>query len=135
MAAVVRARTKELRITQLELASRAGVSLATIQELVQGIPRRRQPRTIAAVSEALGWPTDRLSLVLRGCAFLNETSVVAGPTGDVDVDADAELRAIRKELAEITQRLDATERFAGQLQAQLIGLYGQSGRLMMSPES
>ena len=46
-------------MTQLEAASRAKISLTTLRELQNNTsPRRRRPQTLAALSEALGWPPD-----------------------------------------------------------------------------
>src|SRR5258708_633525 len=64
----MRVRMDELGLTQFELAARSGVSLATIREVLHGRPRQRSPRLLAAVSEALGWPADRLASLLRGAA-------------------------------------------------------------------
>ena len=59
VAAAIRSRMAEIDMTQAELASRAGVALMTVRELQQNLtPRRRNPRTLAAVSEALGWPAE-----------------------------------------------------------------------------
>jgi len=63
-------------MTQADLAARAGVALMTVRELQNNLqPRRRNPRTLAAVSEALGWPGDQLARILEG-----------QPATDVDQD-------------------------------------------------
>lgn len=108
VADAVRARLKELRLTQMEAASRAGVSLATIQELVQGLPRRRQPRTLAAVSAALGWPAEHLSLLLASDAQSESAKELLESPISLD-EVDREIRAIRKELDRINRRLAALE--------------------------
>lgn len=97
----IQTRLAELDMTQAELASRAGVALMTVRELQHNLkPRRRNPRTLATVSEALGWPSDHLSEVLRG-------------KRPDDPDAQdpilSQLDTIRQELDSITQRLDAIE--------------------------
>ena len=52
-------RITELRTTQMEVAAKARISLTTLRELQRNIsPRRRRPQTLAALSEALGWPPD-----------------------------------------------------------------------------
>ena len=92
-------------MTQADLAARAGVALMTVRELQHNLtPRRRNPRTLAAVSEALGWPADQLARILDG-----------QPVPDVDADDPvlAELDAVRADLREIVQRLDAIERRLG----------------------
>jgi len=65
----ITARLAELRATQMDVASRAKVSLTTLRELQHGVDtRRRRPQTLAAVSEALGWPSGHLHEVLTGQA-------------------------------------------------------------------
>jgi transcriptional regulator with XRE-family HTH domain len=74
-------------MTQADLAARAGVALMTVRELQNNLqPRRRNPRTLAAVSEALGWPGDQLARILEG-----------QPATDVDQDDPvlAELEAVQ----------------------------------------
>lgn len=105
----VNARMAETRMTQMELASRSGVSLATIREIQHNHkPRRRHPRTLAAISQALDWPPDQLERVLRG--EISHTGEARGPLTEDPVMA--ELRAIHKELRHVSDRLDALERSA-----------------------
>jgi transcriptional regulator with XRE-family HTH domain len=67
VAEAIRNRMAETRMTQMDVASRARLSLTTIRELQHNLnPRRRRPQTLVAVSEALGWPSDYLDQVLRG---------------------------------------------------------------------
>ena len=67
VAEAMRNRMAETRMTQMDVASRARLSLTTIRELQHNLnPRRRRPQTLAAVSEALGWPSDYLDRLLRG---------------------------------------------------------------------
>ena len=67
VAEAIRHRLAETRMTQMDVASRARLSLTTIRELQHNLnPRRRRPQTLAAVSEALGWPADYLDQLLRG---------------------------------------------------------------------
>lgn len=95
VAAAIQARLDELDITQAELAQRAGVAPETVRELRNNLqPRRRHPRTLAAVSEALNWSSDHLAIVLRGDQ----------PTGDAAA-APEELAVIRDELNSIAGRL------------------------------
>lgn len=105
VAAAIRARMTEIDMTQADLAARAGVALMTVRELQHNLqPRRRNPRTMAAVSEALGWPGDQLARVLGGQS-----------TTDVDQDDPvlAELESVRADLSAVVQRLDAIERRLG----------------------
>ncbi|WP_219420273.1 XRE family transcriptional regulator [Pseudonocardia nigra] len=105
VAAAIKARLAEIDMTQAELAARAGVALMTVRELQHNLqPRRRNPRTLAAVSEALGWPADRLSRILEG-----------EPVAAVDADDPvlAELDSVKEDLSAIVRRLDAIERRLG----------------------
>lgn len=95
--AAIRTRLDELGLTMTELASRSGVSLTTVRELVHVLnTRRRQPRVLASLSTALGWPEDHLGAILRG------RSADASPPAD-------ELAAIRAELRALRRRVDALE--------------------------
>jgi transcriptional regulator with XRE-family HTH domain len=106
VAAVVNARMGALRMTQLDLATRSGVSPATIREIQHNHrPRRRYGRTLAALSEALQWPADYLDAVLAG-------RQPGGSPAENEPGEDAvlmELRGIREELEGIKQRLDVLE--------------------------
>jgi transcriptional regulator with XRE-family HTH domain len=96
----------ELRMTQLDLASSSGVSPATIREIQHNHrPRRRYGRTLAALSEALQWPSGHLDGVLTGQPAEEPRSEPAG----IDAEVLQELRTIRGELKEIRQRLDDLE--------------------------
>jgi transcriptional regulator with XRE-family HTH domain len=98
----IKARLDELDMTQAELAHRANVALETVRELQHNLrPRRRSPRTLTALAQALGWPDNHLA------------AIAAGEDPD-DPDANdpvlAELGTIRAALTTITSRLDAIER-------------------------
>lgn len=105
VAAAIRARLVEIDMTQADLAARAGVALMTVREMQHNLtPRRRNPRTLAAVSEALGWPADQLARILEGEA----TTPV-----DADDPVVVELDAVKADLAAIVRRLDAIEHRLG----------------------
>lgn len=106
VAAAVNARMGALRLTQLDLATRSGVSPATIREIQHNHrPRRRYGRTLAALSEALQWPAEYLDAVLAG-----RPPETVGPAADQYEDAVlVELRGIREELEGIKRRLDVLE--------------------------
>nr|WP_211177083.1 XRE family transcriptional regulator [Pseudonocardia acidicola] len=92
-------------MTQAELAARAGVALMTVRELQHNLkPRRRSPRTLTAISEALGWPSDQLARVLDG---------ERPPDVDAEDPVIAELDAIKADLVSVVRRLDAIERRLG----------------------
>jgi transcriptional regulator with XRE-family HTH domain len=71
-AAVARAisgRVRELGWRQRELAERSHVSVAVVRELQRHtVERRRSPRTLEALSVALGWEAEHLDRVLKGHA-------------------------------------------------------------------
>ena len=68
-AAVARAisdRVRELGWRQRELAERSHVSVAVVREIQRHtVERRRSPRTLEALSVALGWEPGHLDRVLR----------------------------------------------------------------------
>jgi transcriptional regulator with XRE-family HTH domain len=100
VAAALRERLDERGMTMTDLAARSGVSLTTVRELVHVLnTRRRQPRTLASLSSALGWPEDHLGTVLRG------RTTPAPPAND--------LAAIRREVRDLRQRVEALERSSG----------------------
>jgi transcriptional regulator with XRE-family HTH domain len=71
-AAVARAisdRVRELGWRQRELAERSHVSVAVVREIQRHtVERRRSPRTLQALSAALGWEPEHLDRVLKGHA-------------------------------------------------------------------
>lgn len=98
VAAALRDRLDEQGTTMTELAARSGVSLTTVRELVHVLnTRRRQPRTLASLSTALGWPADHLGAVLRG------------KVGTGEVLPPDDLAAIRDELHDLRRRVEALE--------------------------
>ncbi len=103
VADAINRRLRELDMTQLELAQHSQVSVATIRQLQSGDTRarRRHPRTLRALSEALRWSPDHLEAVANGRT----------PSADPDHDDPvvAELETIRTTLAAIMARLDAIE--------------------------
>ncbi len=109
VASALNARVATLRMTQLDLAAKSGVSPATIREIQHNKrPRRRYGRTLAALSEALDWPAGHLDAVLAGRPTPAEP---AAPSADDPVLE--QLRAIREELAGIKQRLGDLEAALG----------------------
>lgn len=104
VAEAVNVRLRELGLTQVELAHRSKVSVATIRQVQtpSGAVRRRNPRTLQALSEALEWSPDHLE------------AVAAGRDAEDDPDRDdpvvRDLREVKGALSAITDRLDAIER-------------------------
>ncbi|CAM00470.1 hypothetical protein SACE_1139 [Saccharopolyspora erythraea NRRL 2338] len=101
VADVIATRMDELELTQQQLAQRAGVSLQTVRELQHNLqPRKRTPRTLQAMSSALGLHPDHLATVLSGGRPINAA---------VDDGAGAELLAMKAQLADLSRRLEAVE--------------------------
>lgn len=95
VAEAITARMAELGMRQRDLADAADVGLSTVQELQNNWkPRRRNRKTLAAISEALGWPSGQIEAIARG--------------------RPEEIRpSVEEQLAEIRSRLDALERRLG----------------------
>jgi transcriptional regulator with XRE-family HTH domain len=98
VAEAINTRLAELEMTQTELATKSRVSPATLRQIQHGVPKRRSPRTLADISEALSWPSDHLERVSEG----------APPAGGGDrvTRLEAELNALRA-------RVDALESGGG----------------------
>lgn len=93
-------RLQDQGMTMTDLANRSGVSLTTVRELVQVLNvRKRNPRTLSALSETLSWPSNHLTKILNG-----EPVATASPD---------ELSALREELRELRARVEALEEASG----------------------
>jgi len=104
VATAISGRLSETRMTQMEVASRAKVSLTTIRELQHNLnPRRRRPQTLSAVSEALGWPAGYLAQLLRREAAEPHADESADPTLTV-------LARLEREVAALRDRVERIER-------------------------
>lgn len=104
VAQAIDARMRELDLTQTELAVRADVAPETVRELRNNLkPRRRNPRTLTAISGALGWPADQLARILAG-----EES--GQPVAECAASVSAELSDLREFVAGLSERLDSVER-------------------------
>lgn len=69
VARVISGRLRELGWRQRELAQRSHVSVAVVREVQRHtVERRRSPRTLQALSVALGWEPGYLDAVLKGQA-------------------------------------------------------------------
>ncbi|MCI2421529.1 XRE family transcriptional regulator [Saccharopolyspora sp. K220] len=112
MAKAISDRLAETRMTQMDVASKAGVSLTTLRELQHNInARKRQPRTLAAISEALGWPSPYLERVLHGETLEPHAEEAEDPVlRKLDAVLD-ELQELRDRVAALEkQRADEAER-------------------------
>ncbi|WHT21894.1 XRE family transcriptional regulator [Crossiella sp. CA-258035] len=106
-AAVSRAittRMEELGLKQAEVKARSGLALQTVRELQLNLTSRDRPkRTLAAMSEALEWPSDHLSLVLEG----KDPGEAAG--------SDLMVPTLRAVVAEFKNLRDIVERHEAEL--------------------
>lgn len=106
VAKAIAARLTDARMTQMDVASRAQVSLTTLRELQHNLnPRRRRPQTLAAISEALGWPSDYLDQILRGDVPQPHTDEVNDPVLQAMDSLGQEVRELRARVEQIEQQL------------------------------
>lgn len=106
VALAIQNRLAEIRATQMDVASRAKISLTTLRELQHNLnPRRRRPQTLSAVSEALGWPSGYLAQVLRGEPANPHTDEVTDPVLAALSSLDQEVRELRARVVEIERQL------------------------------
>jgi len=110
VAEALNSRTVELALKQKELAEKSGVSLAIVREMQQGrIQRRRNPRTLEALSIALDWHPQHLIAVLQG-----QTPPDADPQAPQDDNPLVpllntiirEIRGLRAQVGALSSRLD-----------------------------
>jgi transcriptional regulator with XRE-family HTH domain len=110
VAKTIQDRLAETRMTQLDVASRAQLSLTTVRELQHNLnPRRRRPQTLAAVSEALGWPSDYLDRVLRGERAEPHEDEVRDPVLQALDSLGREIRELRHRVELIERQLTAED--------------------------
>ena len=106
VATAISARLTDTRTTQMDVAARARVSLTTLRELQHNLnPRRRRPQTLAAISEALGWPAGYLVQVLHGDRPEPHADEATDPVLRVVDELAHELRSLRTRVEKIEQQL------------------------------
>lgn len=98
VADAINTRLAELDMTQAELASKSTVSPATLREIQHGVGKKRSPRTLAAISEALGWPSRHLDDVA---------------SGDAELGGQDRVSQLEASLAELTERVARIEQANG----------------------
>ncbi|APU17787.1 MULTISPECIES: helix-turn-helix domain-containing protein [Actinoalloteichus] len=118
VAEAVNARARELSMRQKEIADASGVSLAIVREIQQArIQRRRNPRTLEALSLALGWHPQHLTAVLQG-QTPPSSNPAANPVEDPMIPLlntiIRELRGLRAQVGTLTSRLNEVERSGGE---------------------
>jgi hypothetical protein len=110
VAVAIQNRLAETRMTQMDVASRARLSLTTVRELQHNLnPRRRRPQTLAAVSQALGWPPDYLQQVLHGDRPQPRDEEVADPVLHALDGLAREIRDLRERVKQIENLLAAED--------------------------
>lgn len=131
----MRQRIEDLGLKQFEISVNSGISIATIREMIKGVPRVRDPRTLRAVSESLQWPADRLETLLSGVPVPDD-----GRPPQQDREQPGGLEEVRTELREVVERVDslptdvaragelqAVKNRLGLIEANLVDLYGRLG--------
>jgi transcriptional regulator with XRE-family HTH domain len=106
----INARVAVLGLRQKELADRSGVSAAIVREIQQDrIRRRRNPRTLEALSIALQWHPQHLSAVLAG-KRPPETGEAPPPVPDPVLAAletlVREIRGLRAQVGTLSNRIE-----------------------------
>jgi transcriptional regulator with XRE-family HTH domain len=110
VAEAIQSRLAETRMTQMDVASRARLSLTTVRELQHNLnPRRRRPQTLAAVSQAMGWPADYLQQVLRGDRPQPHQDEVQDPVLQALDGLAREIRELRDRVEQIENQLAAED--------------------------
>lgn len=110
VAVAIQNRLAEMRATQMDVAARARVSLTTLRELQHNVnARRRRPQTLWAISEALGWPSDYLTRVLRGEPTEPHRDEAGDPVLRSLTSLEDEIVALRERVARIEQQLAASD--------------------------
>jgi transcriptional regulator with XRE-family HTH domain len=103
VAKTINTRMEELPMSQVELANRARVAVATLRQIQHAVPKDRNPRTLAAISEALGLRANHLEEVADGVAS------ASGP--DRLTRLESELADLRERVVELERQI--TPRPAG----------------------
>jgi transcriptional regulator with XRE-family HTH domain len=107
VATAIKSRMRELQLTQMDLAAKSGVSIATIRELQHNTaPRRRSPRTLAAISTALRWPPDHLERVSEGAT--DERGELAQPSVEYG-EVMSHLDSLQEQVESVGERLSRLE--------------------------
>lgn len=116
VAKAINARMSDLDLRQKDVAERSGVSVAIIRELSQDrIQRQRNPRTLEALSLALGWHPQHLTAVLNGedppLRSASATQTLSQDRVVVLLDAILrELRGLRAQMTALNRRMDHADR-------------------------
>ncbi len=106
----VNSRAATLGLRQKDLAERSGVSLAIIREIQQNkTQRRRNPRTLEALSVALQWHPQHLGAVLAGIKPPDADPESAAPADPIAAALESvirEIRGLRAQIGTLTRRVE-----------------------------
>lgn len=108
LAKLVRARRKQLRMTQAQLGAESGTSEPTVRHLEAQVRQTFSDDTLIAISKALGWSPDSIDRVLAG----NEPVVDAGLAGGYERERDEDIRELLATVAALERRVAELERSA-----------------------
>lgn len=107
----VNRRAAALGLRQKDIADRSGVSLAIIREIQQDkTHRRRNPRTLEALSSALQWHPQHLGAVLAGIKppdAVPDTTPPADPVAAALESVVREIRGLRAQIGTLTRRVES----------------------------
>jgi hypothetical protein len=119
VAKAISERLDEKRVTQMEIAAQARISLTTLRELQHNIkPRRRRPQTLATLSEALGWPGGYLAKVLHGEDARPAPAEAGDPVLGWLSSLERELHALRDRVDRVESLRDRVEQIEQRLAAE-----------------
>jgi transcriptional regulator with XRE-family HTH domain len=105
VAKAINERVRELGWRQRELAERSHVSSAIVREIQRHtVERDRSPRTLEALSVALGWPPTYLRAVADG---RSPASVATRPVTDSDGMVSFRLEALEGQMSAVMTFLDS----------------------------
>lgn len=85
---LIRARRQEVRLTQQQLAKKAGVSVGLVRDLEQGRTARPHRESVRRLASALGLNRQlarELSLAARGSPDVAARTISPGPSGDLRI--------------------------------------------------
>jgi predicted ATPase/transcriptional regulator with XRE-family HTH domain len=125
----VRQARKAARLTQEELAERAGVSVYTISNLERGVPHAPRPDTLRLLIRALNAAPEDTDRLLQSARSMPETSDLGAPRSPI-VGSAPRHAALPLPLTPLLGREHETEAISGQLvspQVRLLSLLGVGG--------
>lgn len=108
LAQAIRRAREAAGMTQVDLATKAGIAVGSVQNLEAGRARNRIPQSLIKVEEALGWATGSGVAIVRGAAG----PVTVDPIGGqviARMPADEAEGAVKEVLLAVADNLTARE--------------------------